>query len=118
MGEAQILKMPDTPPHNFEAEMALLGAIMSKNTLLDRIEFLEPEHFADARHGRIFAACRHLYRESKAADPITLKDHFQADGCLDEIGGVGYLTKLVSNVVTIINGPDYARTIFDRFQAR
>ena len=36
------------PPHNFEAEMALLGAILANNRAYERVsEFLRPEHFAD-----------------------------------------------------------------------
>ena len=42
-----------TPPHNFEAEMALLGAILANNRVHERVsEFLRAEHFADDRHGR------------------------------------------------------------------
>ena len=44
-------------PHNFEAEMALLGAILTNNRAYERVsEFLRAEHFYDATHGRIFAA--------------------------------------------------------------
>lgn len=43
-----------TPPHNFEAEAALLGAILNNNAAYERVsDILRPEHFADARHGRI-----------------------------------------------------------------
>ena len=38
-----------TPPHNNEAEQALLGAILVNNNAYHRVsEFLLPEHFADA----------------------------------------------------------------------
>lgn len=37
-----------TPPHNYEAEQALLGAILSNNRAIEKVnEFLRPEHFAD-----------------------------------------------------------------------
>ena len=43
-----------TPPHNNEAEQALLGAILINNTAYGRVaEFLMPEHFANAVHGRM-----------------------------------------------------------------
>jgi replicative DNA helicase len=46
-----------TPPHNAEAEQALLGAILANNATYHRVaEFLRPEHFADGVHGRIFEA--------------------------------------------------------------
>ena len=44
-----------SPPHNFEAEKALLGAIFANNNAFDRVAgYLRPEHFADPIHGKIF----------------------------------------------------------------
>ncbi len=49
------------PPVNYEAEQALLGAILESNYAFERVaDFLRPEHFADAVHGRIFEACGKL----------------------------------------------------------
>ena len=103
-----------TPPHNFEAEMALLGAILSNNRAYERCsEFLRPDHFADARHGSIYGAAGKLIERGQIADPVTLKSYFEADGSLDDIGGTGYLARLAASVVTIINADDYARAIHD-----
>ena len=108
-----------SPPHNFEAEMALLGAILSNNRAYDRvIEFLRAEHFADGRHGRIFEAAGRLIELNQIADPITLKNYFEADGSLDDIGGAEYLVRLAGSVVTVLNAEDYGRTILDRFLRR
>ncbi len=41
-----------TPPSNIEAEQALLGALLLNNEVLDRIGFLQPEHFYEPVHGR------------------------------------------------------------------
>ena len=50
-----------TPPVNFEAEQALLGAVLANNLVYDRVnEFLRPEHFADPLHGRIFETMSHM----------------------------------------------------------
>jgi replicative DNA helicase len=107
------------PPHNFEAEMALLGALLSNNRAYDRVsEFLRAEHFADARHGRIYAAVARLIEHGQIADPVTLKNFFEQDGALDDIGGAQYLARLAASVVTIINTEDYGRTIYDRFLRR
>ena len=107
------------PPHNYEAEMALLGALLTNNRAFDRVaDFLQAEHFADARHGRIFDAIRKLVEMGQIADPITLKNLFENDGSLDEVGGVDYLARLAASVVTIINAGDYGRTVFDRHLRR
>jgi replicative DNA helicase len=103
-----------TPPHNIEAEQALLGAVLVNNAAFHRVaEFLLPEHFAEAVHGRIFAAIAKLIERGQIANPVTLKNLFDQDGALAEIGGAQYLARLAANAVTIINAGDYGRTIYD-----
>src|SRR5579863_9429911 len=108
-----------TPPANVEAEQALLGAILVNNAAYHRVaEFLKPEHFAEGVHGRIFAAIAKLMERGQLANPVTLKNLFDQDGALAEIGGAQYLARLAASVVTIINAEDYGRTIHDLFLRR
>jgi replicative DNA helicase len=103
-----------TPPHNTEAEQALLAAILVNNQAYHRVaEFLLPAHFADAVHGRIFAAIAKLIERGQIANPVTLKNLFDQDEALAEIGGAAYLSRLAASVVTIVNAADYGRTIYD-----
>ena len=103
-----------TPPHNFEAEQALLGALMLNNKAYDRVsEFLRPEHFAEPGHGRIYAACVKLIERGQIANPVTLRTYMEQDQALAEIGGAEYLAQLAGAAVSIINAGDYARLIFD-----
>ena len=103
-----------SPPANVEAEQALLGAILVNNAAFHRVaEFLQPAHFAEAVHGRIFAAIAKLIERGQIANPVTLKNLFDQDGALSEIGGAQYLARLAAAVVTIINAEDYGRTIYD-----
>ena len=47
--------MARTPPHNFEAEKALLGAILSNNNAYDSVsDYLRGDHFSDPIHGKIY----------------------------------------------------------------
>src|SRR5438552_2706340 len=102
------------PPANIEAEQALLGAILVNNTAYSRVaEFLAPEHFGNAVHGRIFAAIGKLLERGQIANPITLKGLFDQDGALLEVGGAQYLARLAEAAVTIINAEHYGRTIHD-----
>src|ERR1700732_866015 len=108
-----------SPPHNIEAEQALLGAILVKNDAYHRVsDFLLPEHFAEGVHGRIFAAIGKLIERGQIANPVTLKNLFDQDSALQEIGGGEYLARLARSVVTIINAEDYGRTIYDLFLRR
>ncbi len=103
-----------SPPHNIEAEQALLGAILFNNATYHRVsEFLLAEHFAQGVHGRIFAAITKLIERGQIANPVTLKSLFDQDEALAEIGGAQYLARLSASVVTVINAADYGRTIHD-----
>ncbi|MBI5162307.1 MAG: replicative DNA helicase [Magnetospirillum sp.] len=103
-----------TPPHNLEAEQALLGAILLNNRAYERVsEYLRPEHFAEPVHGRIFTACGRLIDRGQIANPVTLKTVFEADGALSEIGGAQYLVDLANAVVSIIDAGDYGRLVHD-----
>src|ERR1700677_4728028 len=101
-----------TPPHNDEAEQALLGAILINNDAFDRVsDFLRSEHFVQEIHRRIFEIAGSLIRAGKLATPITLKT-FLGD---HDVGGVTvpqYLARLASEATTIINAYDYGRSIY------
>jgi len=108
-----------SPPHNIEAEQALLGAILINNAAFHRVsDFLLAEHFAEAVHGRIFAAIAKLVERGQIANPVTLKNLFDQDGALAEIGGAQYLGRLAASMITIINAADYGRTIHDLYLRR
>jgi len=107
------------PPHNLEAEQALLGAVLINNRAYERVsEFLVPEHFADPVNGRIFEACGRLIDRGQIATPVTLKGMFDQDEALKEVGGATYLVRLAASVVTVINAEDYGREIRDCFLRR
>ena len=62
------------PPHNIDAEQALLGAIMVNNDAYYRVsDFLLPEHFMEAVHRQIFEVAVSLIKAGKLATPITMK---------------------------------------------
>ncbi len=101
-------------PHNVEAEKALLGAIFANNKAYEKVsEFLRPEHFVIAQHGKIYDACSKLIEKTQIADPVTLKRYFEQDEGLADIGGATYLVELAESVVSIINAGEYGRIIYD-----
>lgn len=108
-----------SPPQNLEAEQALLGAILSNNEASDRVSnFLTADHFSEAVHARIYEAATTLIRMGKLATPVTLKNHFENDATLKEIGGASYLGRLAASATTIINAEEYGRTIYELAQRR
>jgi replicative DNA helicase len=112
-------ELPRIPPYNVEAEQALLGAILIHNAAYLRVsEFLQPEHFGNALHGRIFAAVGKLIERGQVANPVTLKNLFDQDGTLTEVGGAQYVARLAAAAATIINAEDYGRAVHELYLRR
>ena len=65
--------MTTTPPHNLEAEQAVLGAILVDNEAFYRVAFLEPGHFFEPLHQTIFHISANLIRDGKIASPVSVK---------------------------------------------
>ena len=104
---------------NTEAEQSLLGAILIRNQLYEQaVDLVRPADFANAVHGRIYAAIGKLIDRGQVADHVALKNHFAQDGSLPDIGGVQYLARLVESTVTFVGVPDYARSIADLARRR
>ncbi|MDF2996134.1 MAG: replicative helicase [Xanthobacteraceae bacterium] len=103
-----------TAPHNVEAEQALLGAILVNNEAFYRVsDFLEPRHFFEPIHVRIYETASALIRAGKVATPVTLKTFMPADFDVGGMSAPQYLARLAAEATTIINAEDYGRTIYD-----
>jgi replicative DNA helicase len=103
-----------SPPHNVEAEAALIGALLGNNRAYEMVgEFLQPDHFYEPVHGRIYEAAVKLIEQGQIASPLTLKHYFEHDPALEEAGGAEYLFELAASVVTIVNARDLAQTVHD-----
>jgi replicative DNA helicase len=102
------------PPHNIEAEQALLGAILVNNEAFYRVsDFLEPKHFLESIHQRIFELAASLIRAGKLATPVTLKTFLPVDLDIAGLTVNQYLARLAAEATTIINAEDYGSTIYD-----
>jgi replicative DNA helicase len=102
------------PPHNIEAEQALLGAILVNNEAFYRVsDFLEPKHFLEGIHQRIFEITGGLIRAGKLATPVTLKTFLPSDLDIAGLTVNQYLARLAAEATTIINAEDYGRAIYD-----
>src|ERR1700676_1074756 len=102
------------PPHNIEAEQALLGAILVNNEAFYRVsDFLEPKHFFEPVHRRIYELASGLVRANKLATPVTLKTFLPADFDIAGLSLNQYLARLAAEATTIINAEDYGRTVYD-----
>jgi replicative DNA helicase len=101
-------------PHNIEAEQALLGAILVNNEAFYRVsDFLEPAHFFEPIHQKIYELASSLVRAGKVASPVTLKTFLPPDLDVAGMTPSQYLARLAAEATTVINAEDYGRTIYD-----
>ena len=101
-------------PHNQDAEQALLGTLLVDNRVYEKIgDFLKAVHFYLPAHQRIFEAIVKMIDRGQTASPVTLKNYFEKDDDLKDVGGAEYLADLAASVVSVINAADYGRTIYD-----
>ena len=113
------MRAPDPPPPevpaNIELEQALLGAILVNNDAFRFVsDFLEPDHFYEPLHAQIFEIASGLIRAGKRATPVTIKSFIPANLKVNRtLTGRQYLARLAAEATTVINAPDYGRTIFE-----
>ncbi|MFQ6548891.1 replicative DNA helicase [Aestuariibius sp. 2305UL40-4] len=105
---------PDPMPHSIEAEQQLLGAILTKNDIFDRISsIIQAKHFYDPVHQRIFETAASRIARNALATPTTLKTFLEDDPGLQELGGPAYLVRLAGAAVASFAARDYAQMIYD-----
>jgi replicative DNA helicase len=105
-------------PHNSDAEASLLGAILLRNEVLAALDRLEPDDFYDPRHQFIFAAMRGLEGAARPIDPVTLQAQLEQTGKLEAVGGVAYLSTLLTKVPSADNVDHYYSIVHDLRAAR
>ncbi len=113
---AESASEPGTPalPQNIEAEAALLGALMIDNRLVEDVQLkLQPHHFFEPLHGRVYQAILRLTDKNMIANPVTLKPMFEADEGMKEVGGPAYLAQLTGSGAAVIGARDFAEQIYD-----
>lgn len=110
---------PASLPQNLEAEQALLGALLANNKAYEKVsEFLRPYHFADSIHAKVFEVISKLIQRGHVADVITLRNYFEQEGSLQEVGGHQYLIKLADSASPLTNVEYYAQFIYDKYLRR
>jgi replicative DNA helicase len=107
------------PPHDLDAEAAVLSAVMLDVFALDRVlEFLKPEHFYSEAHRRIFEAAVDLRASGKPVDVVQIGTWLKDRGRIAQIGGMGYLTEVLNAAPAVANVAAYGRTIREKSRIR
>ena len=100
------------PPHDLDAETALLGAmLLGPAAVAAGLELCTPEDFYNPGHSHIFDAIALLAGHDEPVDPVTVSNQLRADNLLEAAGGGGLLTSLQANTPSSSNAAAYARRV-------
>ena len=106
-------------PSNLEAEQALIGSVLVNNDIIDEISnIVSSNKFFDPIHKKIYEVIENLNNKGMIANPITLKNYFENENGLNEVGGVEYLIKLTRFSSSTRQAIDYSKLIHEMFVRR
>jgi replicative DNA helicase len=105
------------PPHNLEAEMAVLGSILVDKNMLEVVdEILRPGDFYAHVHETIYQALLELFRNDPRGpiDKIVLAEELRRRDALERVGGLPYVSALMDTVQTAASARYYATIVHEK----
>jgi replicative DNA helicase len=107
------------PPHNLEAEEAVLGAVLASGRLLaEVVALIEEADFYRPAHRAIWRALLRLADRGEPTDPVTVLGELDDSRELADVGGGPFLHTLVQVVPTVANAGHYARLVAEAARRR
>jgi replicative DNA helicase len=89
------------PPHNLDAEQAILGGILLNNeAMLQITDIITADDFYREANGTIYGCMLRLFERGEPIDIVTLSQALAERGFLEAAGGTSYLVSLAEFVAT------------------
>jgi replicative DNA helicase len=100
------------PPHDQEAEAAVLSAIMLSSDLLDEVrDLVEPLDFYFAPHRVLYEGLLALDTAGTKIDAVTVAAHLRAGPGFKAMGGMAFLAQIVDATPSVAHVIEHARII-------
>jgi replicative DNA helicase len=101
-----------TPPHSVEAEQAVLGGLMIDANAWDAVaDIVTASDFYRRDHRLIFEAIAEVAEIRGSCDVVTISEHLERKGRLEEIGGMHYLGSIARDTPSAANVRAYSEII-------
>ncbi len=109
----KLIKSPlRIPPHDTEAEQALLGSVMLKpQALNDIVDFIASTDFYSEKHRQIFKAMLALHDKNEPIDLVSVTSILKNQKQLERLGGASYIVELTNLVPSAGNLKHYAEIV-------
>ncbi|MXW42206.1 MAG: replicative DNA helicase [Acidimicrobiia bacterium] len=107
------------PPHNLDAERAILGAmLLSRDAIAEAVNLLKDEHFYHPSHGLIYEAICSLYAKGEPADAITVSAELNRHDLSEKTGGNVALVELQTGTPAAANAAKYVNIVYETAMLR
>ena len=107
------------PPHNIEAEQAVLGALLINwGAISETASRLKADRFYSIQNQVIYEAMLKLYSKNSTGDTISLINELTVEGKLEQAGGAAYIASLTDTVPSAANIDYYIEIVLDRAARR
>ena len=106
-------------PHDAQAEVSLLGAILFDSRVVDMAAvMLSPTDFHDRKHQVIYEAMLRMSESNQVIDFVTLSNTLKISGQLENIGGGVYISQVQDSVYSAANAESHAKIIQEKSSLR
>lgn len=100
------------PPHNLEAEEAVLGSLLiDKNAIIKVADMIVPDDFYADKHRFVYEAMVDLYSKREPIDVLSVGNTLENQQHLEIVGGRAFLVSLTNAVPTASNVEHYAKIV-------
>src|SRR5271170_6839367 len=107
--------LKNVPPHNLEAERAVLGALLLDEKAMDYVvQEIKPEDFYRPVHAALYETMVELNKRGEPLDSVSLVTELRRKGTLEAVGGPSEVNGLTSVVPSSANAVYYAKLVRDR----
>jgi replicative DNA helicase len=117
---ADLAVLEKVPPHDLDAERAVLGALLREPELCDDVVMIlrDPDDFYHDAHSRIFSHMMKMRSDNSAIDLLLLVNNLQTTDELELVGGHFYLGELMKSVPTSVHAVHYAKIVHEKATLR
>ncbi|WP_438015601.1 replicative DNA helicase [Sorangium sp. So ce315] len=107
------------PPHDLDAEAAVLSAILLHRDALDRVlEILKAEHFYSEANSRIYEGAQELAAAGTPIDIVSVASWLRDRERLAQVGGAAYLAQLADATPAVAHVAAHARVVYEKWRVR
>lgn len=102
------------PPHDLDAEAAVLSPVLLGEGIDVVLEMLEGEDFYSDANRFVFEAAANVHAAGKPVDLVTVKEWLDGREQLHQVGGTGYLLQLAEATPAVANLAHHCKIVRDK----